>query len=123
MRIPLAALAAAVALAPKPPEPGLLAREPTVAGVRAFYAPGEGVGGVDARLIASARESIDMAAYVLTDRAVVDALGRAAMRGVHVRIYLDGEQISRAQDSLSRLKPEARRSASSRAPSRGFSCR
>ena len=103
MRLTLAALAAAVAVAPKPPEAGLLAREPTIAGVRAFYAPGPGVGGVDARLIASARESIDMAAYVLTDREIVDALGRAAMRGVQVRIYLDGEQLSRAQDSMSRL--------------------
>ena len=98
-----AVLAAAFALAPNPPEAGLLAREPTIAGVRAFYAPGQGVGSIDARLIASAEQSIDMAAYVLTDRAIVEALGRAAMRGAHVRIYLDGEQISRAQESLSRL--------------------
>jgi phosphatidylserine/phosphatidylglycerophosphate/cardiolipin synthase-like enzyme len=103
MRFYLAAAAAAVAMAPKPPSAGLLATEPEVAGVRAYYAPGAGVESVDSRLIASATRSIDMAAYVLTDRAVVEALGRAATRGVRLRIYLDGDQMSRAQDALSRL--------------------
>ncbi len=103
MRFILAAAAAAVALAPKPPALGLLAREPDFAGVRAFYAPGNEIESVDARLIASAQNSIDMAAYVLSDRAVVEALGRAAMRGVRVRVYLDGEQMTRAQDLMARL--------------------
>jgi phosphatidylserine/phosphatidylglycerophosphate/cardiolipin synthase-like enzyme len=35
-----------------------------------------------------------MAAYVLTDWAVIQALTRAADRGVKVRIYLDGTQLA-----------------------------
>ncbi|HMK89280.1 MAG TPA: phospholipase D-like domain-containing protein [Methylocystis sp.] len=103
MRLMLAAAVAAVALAPKPPASGLLATEPSVAGVRAYYAPTAGVGGIDPRLIDAALSSIDMAAYVLTDRPIVEALGRAAMRGVRLRIYLDGEQMSRAHESVARL--------------------
>jgi len=41
-------------------------------------------------LINRAEHEIDMAAYVLTDWPVMQALTRAADRGVHVRIYLDG---------------------------------
>jgi hypothetical protein len=36
---------------------------------------------------------IDMAAYVLTDWPIMQALTRAADRGVKVRIYLDGTQL------------------------------
>ena len=96
MRPLLAVAVAGLALAPQAPPAGLLAREPAVAGVRTYYAPGERV---DARLIASAKTSIDMAAYVLTDRALISELGRAAMRGVHVRVYLDGEQIGRSESA------------------------
>jgi phosphatidylserine/phosphatidylglycerophosphate/cardiolipin synthase-like enzyme len=35
-----------------------------------------------------------MAAYVLTDWAVMQALTRAADRGVQIRIYLDGTQFA-----------------------------
>jgi phosphatidylserine/phosphatidylglycerophosphate/cardiolipin synthase-like enzyme len=45
---------------------------------------------VDVALIDSARQEIDLAAYVLTDWPVIQALTRAADRGVKVRIYLDG---------------------------------
>jgi phosphatidylserine/phosphatidylglycerophosphate/cardiolipin synthase-like enzyme len=99
----LIAATAALALTPQPPAPGLLSREPSFAGVRAFYGPGEGIGSIDARLIDGARSSIDMAAYVLSDRAVVSALGRAAMRGVHVRIYLDGEQMAHSENAISAI--------------------
>jgi phosphatidylserine/phosphatidylglycerophosphate/cardiolipin synthase-like enzyme len=37
---------------------------------------------------------------VLTDRALISALGRAAMRGVKVRVYLDGEQTRRGASIL-----------------------
>jgi phosphatidylserine/phosphatidylglycerophosphate/cardiolipin synthase-like enzyme len=44
-----------------------------------------------------------MAAYVLTDQALALALGSAAMRGVRVRIYLDGEEMGRAGSAVERL--------------------
>jgi phosphatidylserine/phosphatidylglycerophosphate/cardiolipin synthase-like enzyme len=94
---PLVAVAvAAFSLTPSPPSSGPLSQEPLFAGVRVFYGPHGNFEDVDARLIASARKSIDMAAYVLTDRALVSALGAAAMRGVRVRIYIDGEESGRA---------------------------
>lgn len=80
MRLLFSAALAAMTLAPTPQPAGLLAEEPTFAGVRVFYGPGDGFGAVDGRLINDARRSIDMAAYVLTDRSLTTALGRAAMR-------------------------------------------
>ncbi len=53
------------------------------------YAPDENLEHVDIGLIDSAKLEIDMAAYVLTDWAVIQALASAAARGVKVRIYLD----------------------------------
>jgi phosphatidylserine/phosphatidylglycerophosphate/cardiolipin synthase-like enzyme len=90
---------AAMLLAPEPQAAGPLSQEPLFAGVRVFYGPGDGFEAVDARLINGARHSIDMAAYVLTDRALIGALGRAAMRGVKVRVYLDGEESGRGRGS------------------------
>jgi phosphatidylserine/phosphatidylglycerophosphate/cardiolipin synthase-like enzyme len=91
----LAALAA-LTLTPEPQAAGPLSQEPLIAGVQILYGPGDDFESVDARLINGARRSIDMAAYVLTDRALVAALGRAAMRGVKVRVYLDGEELGRS---------------------------
>ena len=71
---------------------GPIDREPAMAGARLFFGPGPGFDEVDRDLISRARQSIDMAAYVLTDRRVIDALESAAKRGVKVRIYLDPEQ-------------------------------
>jgi phosphatidylserine/phosphatidylglycerophosphate/cardiolipin synthase-like enzyme len=82
-------------LTPEPQAAGPLSQEPIFAGVRVFYGPGDGFETVDARLINGARHAIDMAAYVLTDRELVTALGRAAIRGVRVRVYLDGEDTGR----------------------------
>ena len=45
-------------------------------------------------LIDGAEREIDMAAYVLTDWPIMQALTRAADRGVHIRIYLDGTQLA-----------------------------
>jgi len=67
-------------------------REPLVLGARLLYGPRPGFDSVDADLISRAARSLDMAAYVLSDHAVIDALGLAARRGVKVRIYLDPEQ-------------------------------
>jgi phosphatidylserine/phosphatidylglycerophosphate/cardiolipin synthase-like enzyme len=58
------------------------------------YAPGENLEHVDVALIDRAEHEIDMAAYVLTDWPVMEALTRAADRGVNVRIYLDGTQLA-----------------------------
>jgi phosphatidylserine/phosphatidylglycerophosphate/cardiolipin synthase-like enzyme len=58
------------------------------------YAPGENLEHVDVALIDGAQHEIDMAAYVLTDWPVMQALTRAADRGVKVRIYLDGTQLA-----------------------------
>jgi phosphatidylserine/phosphatidylglycerophosphate/cardiolipin synthase-like enzyme len=55
---------------------------------------------VDTRLIASARSKIDVAAYNLNSREVIEALQEAQARGVAVRIVLDGRETS----ALDRLK-------------------
>jgi phosphatidylserine/phosphatidylglycerophosphate/cardiolipin synthase-like enzyme len=49
---------------------------------------------IDVDLIDRAEHEIDMAAYVLTDWPVMQALTRAADRGVAIRIYLDGTQLA-----------------------------
>jgi phosphatidylserine/phosphatidylglycerophosphate/cardiolipin synthase-like enzyme len=63
------------------------------------YAPVENLEHIDVALIDGARHEIDMAAYVLTDWPVIQALTRAADRGVKVRIYLDGTQLAEREPS------------------------
>jgi phosphatidylserine/phosphatidylglycerophosphate/cardiolipin synthase-like enzyme len=58
------------------------------------YAPAENLEHVDVALINTARHEIDMAAYVLTDWPVIQALTRAADRGVKVRVYLGGTPLA-----------------------------
>src|SRR5215813_9926700 len=58
------------------------------------YAPAENLEHIDVELIDSAKHEIDFAACVLTDWPVMQALIRAADRGVKVRIYLDGTQLA-----------------------------
>ena len=53
------------------------------------YSPEEKLDAIDVELVNSARSSIDLAAYVLTDSVVIDALKAAEARGVAVRIVLD----------------------------------
>lgn len=53
------------------------------------YAPHENLEAIDVQTLENAGVSIDMAAYVLSDAAVVEALADAADRGVAVRLYLD----------------------------------
>lgn len=55
--------------------------------VELHYSPAENLEPIDVALIASARRSIDMDAYVLTDWPIIDALADAAARGVRVRIW------------------------------------
>jgi phosphatidylserine/phosphatidylglycerophosphate/cardiolipin synthase-like enzyme len=63
-------------------------------GAEIHYAPAENLERIDVALIDSARHEIDMAAYILTDWAVIHALTRAADRGIKVRIYLDPTQLA-----------------------------
>lgn len=79
-------------MVPDPQAGGPLSREPMLGAMRVFYAPEQDLSRVDAELVDSARREIDLAAYVLTDRSFVDALTRAAQRGVRIRIYLHPEQ-------------------------------
>jgi len=58
------------------------------------YAPAENLEHIDVALIDTAKREIDFAAYVLTDWPVMQALKRAADRGVKVRIFLDGTQFA-----------------------------
>ena len=53
------------------------------------YSPEERLDAIDATLIATAKSSIDLASYALTDSLVIDALDAAARRGVAIRIVLD----------------------------------
>ena len=71
---------------------GPLDREPAMAATRIYYGPAEGFDRVDPDLIGRARSTIDMAAYVLTQRPVIDALEAAVRRGVRLRLYLDADQ-------------------------------
>jgi phosphatidylserine/phosphatidylglycerophosphate/cardiolipin synthase-like enzyme len=78
----------------------VLAALPALAGAEAgardeiHYAPKENLELVDVRVIAAAELSIDMAAYVLSDTRVIEALTAAAERDVAVRIYFDKSQFS-----------------------------
>jgi phosphatidylserine/phosphatidylglycerophosphate/cardiolipin synthase-like enzyme len=63
------------------------------------YAPAENLEHIDVALIDRAEHEIDMAAYVLTDWPIIQALIRAADRGVKVRIYLDGTQFAEREPS------------------------
>jgi phosphatidylserine/phosphatidylglycerophosphate/cardiolipin synthase-like enzyme len=51
-------------------------------------------------LIDRAEHEIDMAAYVLTDWPVMQALTRATDRGVQIRIYLDGTQLAERNPAI-----------------------
>src|SRR5208337_1976055 len=54
--------------------------------------PEEQLDAIDAALIATAKLSIDLASYALTDPIVITALNDAERRGVVVRIVLDPRQ-------------------------------
>ena len=71
---------------------GPLDVERAIAGVRIFYGARTDLRAVDEALIAQARESLDMAAFLLSDRRLISALEAAARRGVKIRLYLDPEQ-------------------------------
>ncbi|VTZ26098.1 conserved hypothetical protein [Methylocella tundrae] len=71
------------------------------------YAPAENLEHLDVALIDQAGTKIDLAGYVLTDVAVIEALTRAADRGVAIRIYLYEGQLldhGRPYEALQELR-------------------
>jgi phosphatidylserine/phosphatidylglycerophosphate/cardiolipin synthase-like enzyme len=87
--IPFRRSATALALLALPALPFPRNADPAI-----HYAPAENLEHIDVALIDTAKREIDLAAYVLTDRPVMQALTRAADRGVKVRVYLDGTQFA-----------------------------
>ncbi|PNG27123.1 phospholipase D-like domain-containing protein [Methylocella silvestris] len=84
-----------VAIAAAAPESSPIPRSAT----SIHYAPAENLERIDVSLIDQAEREIDMAAYVLTDWPVMQALSRAARRGVKIRIYLDYGRIGQRDPS------------------------
>ena len=68
------------------------------------YTPAENLEHVDVALLDTARQEIDLAAYVLTDWPIFKALTRAANRGVKVRVYLDGTQLAERAGHANRCR-------------------
>ena len=62
--------------------------------VEIHYAPQENLESVDVREIGHAELSIDMAAYVLSDPQIIEALTDAAERDVVIRLYLDKSEFA-----------------------------
>jgi phosphatidylserine/phosphatidylglycerophosphate/cardiolipin synthase-like enzyme len=91
IRLFLSACAALTALgaawAEKAPKAGL--SQPEI-----HYAPRENLETVDAQAIGRAQLSIDIAAYVLSDERIIEALTDAAERGALIRLYLDKAQFA-----------------------------
>ena len=75
--------------------------------VEVHFAPSENLEHIDVGLLRSAAKTIDIAAYVLTDWPVIEALAVAKARGVTVRIVLDPSQ-HHAMDKLAPLANEIR---------------
>jgi phosphatidylserine/phosphatidylglycerophosphate/cardiolipin synthase-like enzyme len=74
----------------------------TSAETEIHYAPVENLEHVDLTLIKSARKSVDVAMYTLTDWAIIAALKDALARGVAVRIALD-PSVRQAYDKLAEM--------------------
>jgi phosphatidylserine/phosphatidylglycerophosphate/cardiolipin synthase-like enzyme len=74
---------------------------PVGAPAEIHYAPNEDLERIDVALLGGAEKQIDMAAYVLTDRSVIEALREAAGRGVSVRIWRDANMAEGSATSTS----------------------
>ena len=67
------------------------------------YSPRENLEAIDVAMIDRAKRTIDIAMYSFTDRAIAEALLRAARRGVRIRIYRDRIQVRDRGDKTRRL--------------------
>ncbi len=61
------------------------------------YSPAEDLERLDYEAIHGARRSLDIAMYSFTDIPLAQAVREARRRGVHVRIYRDGDEYEREQ--------------------------
>lgn len=57
-----------------------------------YYSPATKLEPIDVAIISSAKKTIDISTYALTDKPVADALLAEANKGVHIRIYRDLRQ-------------------------------
>jgi phosphatidylserine/phosphatidylglycerophosphate/cardiolipin synthase-like enzyme len=73
------------------------------AALELHYAPQENLEAIDEALIDDSAETIDIAAYVLSDQKVIAALIAAADRGVVIRLYLDKGQYAEHDPLKGRL--------------------
>ena len=71
------------------------APHPTDRQVTVFFAPFSNLERIDVEVMSQARRSIDIAAYVLSDHAVMQVLIDAAKRSVRIRIYLFEPELRR----------------------------
>jgi phosphatidylserine/phosphatidylglycerophosphate/cardiolipin synthase-like enzyme len=71
---------------------------PVGAAAEIHYGPGEDLEKIDVALIREASKQIDMAAYVLTDSAVIEALRDASSHGVKVRGWRDASEAARLSE-------------------------
>ena len=83
-----ALLIAVLALAP----PLAVARTDNLTQVEAAFTPGDDIAGLITQHIARSRESVQMQAYIFTDRRIANALLAARKRGVAVEVIGDAEQ-------------------------------
>ena len=67
------------------------------------YSPAENLVAIDVFMIDRAQRTLEIAMYAFTDRAIADAVIRAASRGVRVWIYRDGIQIRDRGDQTRRI--------------------
>jgi phosphatidylserine/phosphatidylglycerophosphate/cardiolipin synthase-like enzyme len=81
---------------------GATARSSPATEPEIYYAPVENLEHIDIALIRSATKSVDIAAYSLTDWAIIAALKEARVRGVTIRIALD-PSVRQAYDKLAEL--------------------
>ena len=93
MRRGLALLALGLAAALAAAQPGPHAGESAAAArVEAYFTPGDDVARVIADRIAAARHTVQVQAYLFTNRRIATALARAAQRGVAVDLVGDAKQ-------------------------------
>ncbi len=67
------------------------------------YSPADNLEAIDVFMIDRAQSTLEIAMYAFTDRAIADAVIRAASRGVRVWIYRDGIQIRDKGDQIRRI--------------------
>lgn len=71
---------------------GVVGAEPAHPRLDLHYSPAENLEAIDVATIDGAGETLDVAAYVLTDVAVIEAMTNAAQRGVKVRLFREPSQ-------------------------------